>query len=369
MEGCYKGIIVDQRKDGRKLSILSLIPALLSVPMMFFLVWCMFSGKDWEWREKVSIIMTILTTLVVFVGFAMSFLIAMITTISRRYRVHPVSWVAVGVNAFTGLSFLIFVFPIAVFGSAIFLFEMSPYSQKGGTLKYLKNRYGEEFVIHGSSGYDCICSPKSNLNVVFEARVGNGGTTGFDYYGEEYAEALMEQILREDLKEYFPDAYIQFEGSYLFVEDDYDFRNKSIEEVLQHCDGDGHLYIYINRDVGSAKEYRKEFSYFTETINEYIENDRMVPLLVTIVLVEPDAIPRIEDYLKHHIYTGNSMWYEEVIGIGKYKDEWGVISPDGEDLGNPPNIAACFIKDMPADISMNEEEYVRRRELLEGAGK
>lgn len=367
MEKRLYGENIDQRKDGKKLSILSFIPAILTLPMMGFLVWCIM-GSDKEWRDITSLILTLLTTFVSIAGFAVSFLIAMITTISRKYKVHPVSWVAVGVNAFTALSYFIFIFPVAIFASVVILLEMSPYSQKGSTLKYLKNKYGEEFVVHGNSGYDCICSPKNNPNIVFEARVGNQGTTGFDYYGEEYAEALMEQILRDDLKELFPDAYIQFEGSYLSVEDDYDFRNKPIEEVLQHCDGDGNLHIYINRDVGSAKEYQKEFEYFTKTIDEYIEHDRMVPLTVSIVLVEPDAIPRIEDYLNHHIYTANVMWWEDIIGIGKFDEELGVISPDGVDLGNPPNIAACFQKDMPADISMDEKEYIRRRELLEGAG-
>ena len=71
-------------------------------------------------------------------------------------------------------------------------------------------------------------------------------------------------------------------------------------------------------------------------------------------------------FLKNSIYNKIKDISKDI--IGKFDEELGVISPDGVDLGNPPNIAACFQKDMPADISMDEKEYIRRRELLEGAG-
>lgn len=268
------------------------------------------------------------------------------------------------------------VYSIAGVFVAIFVYLRLFYSIEVITKRALKKEYNESFVIHeiDAWGFDweATVSPVNLPDVVFKTRILPTGEVEDSAYFQEYVNYLLEELLANDIQEFFPDSCIEMERTCLRWEGDssFDFRNMNIEEIMDHSEAyEGpifsgcYLNIYVNKNVGSTKEYEKEYEFFTNTIDEYVEEKKMLPVTVTIYYITPGAVQKIEEYLKKD--ADRDRIFEKQIA-GEDRIETGITEPGRSELGNPPNITVCFKKDKDLFVD-SFDEYKRRRELLENA--
>lgn len=246
-------------------------------------------------------------------------------------------------------------------------------SQEMRIKKALKRAYNEDFVVHeiDNDGLDCqvTVSPKYNTDVVFTAKVLPDGTIENSEYFQEYVNYLLEEILESDIKRFFPDSYVIMRKTCLRWEGDssLDFRTMNIEEIMDNSvayEGGAfsgcYLDIYVNKDVGSTKNYEKEYEFFNEKIDSYIQQKRMLPVTITIYYVEPNVVERMEEYFKKDA-DRDQIFEKQVLGVDRV--ERGIVKTGESDLGNPPNITICLKKDKETYVRF--DEYKRRREVLE----
>ena len=241
-------------------------------------------------------------------------------------------------------------------------------------LNYLTNKYGEEFIIHSTNSegsvYHANCSPVAMPEVVFKVRIENDGTPdGKDNYASKYVSKLVNDVLKEDMKDFFPEAYCYTDLRVYCETEIRDQAGKSLQDIFATADAeksDMIFYVFYDKDVGSYKKYAEEYTYFTETIDEYIRDGKAVPVTVSFYKVDGQTIDRLDAFLKDHeiedIFDMDKT--QEVFGVDRLQSKLGICSDDSDDLGNPPNISACFKKKKSGTIS-GVEEYIRRRELLE----
>ena len=237
----------------------------------------------------------------------------------------------------------------------------------------LKNKYNEDFVVHEidsfPDGFDATLSPVNNPEVLFIARMGNDGKDENDDYQKRYLAYQLNMILKNDLSCFFPKAYFKTDVEISIKDNQFDFRNSSLEGlILNTKEGEktyreAHLYIYVDNSVKSTKAYEMEYKYFTETIDEYTSKNKTLPLVVKIYYVNSEYIDKISSYFQNDLDM-DGYFEEEILGTTDYLK--GVKKKGDEDLGNPPNIMINLKKDEAGYIG-DEKEYIRRRELLETA--
>ena len=122
------------------------------------------------------------------------------------------------------------------------------------------------------------------------------------------------------------------------------------------------VHIYFDKERGSNKLYEEEYYFFENTINEKISKGMMLPITVDITKVDSETIERLEEYYLHNYGKKESYFRNNILKVEDYS--LGINSNSSSDLGNPPNISACFKKDYSGYIG-GVNEYIRRRELLE----
>lgn len=238
----------------------------------------------------------------------------------------------------------------------------------------LQAKYGEEFNVRIDESYSSVfyatCSPVNNPEVLFEARFSDStGTTNIDQdgYYESYTASLINEILEKDLQKFFPGAYYrtdahivnEMEGRFT------DIRNRTLEEMLGNGpeDGAGSMFvdIYVDSSVGTTQQYEEEYRYFTETVAKYTQENKMLPVVVSIIMVDSTDMVYIEDYFKENAEAGSDFFDELVIG----PEMPFLDTPEDTNPGETPQMAACFLK--TGNVIGNEEEYIRRREIWEDA--
>ena len=235
----------------------------------------------------------------------------------------------------------------------------------------LADKYGEEFNVRIDESYSSVfyatCSPVNNPEVVFEARFSDStGVTNInqdDYY-ERYTASLINE---KDLQKFFPGAYFKTNVTCATeqIEQYSSIRNRSLEEMMNNKPegyvGNMYLYIYVDTSVGTTKQYEAEYLYFTETVDKYIEENKMRPVTVSITKVNTSDMAYIEEYFKENTIQGSDFNAE--LGISPGKDS--LYNYESINPGNPPEMSACF-EETKNNIG-SVEEYIRRREIWEDA--
>ena len=257
---------------------------------------------------------------------------------------------------------------ISVIGGIILLTGCAGFVNKEKVVKdALENKYGEEMLIYSvdvqGSKFYAKCAPASNPEVVFETNIFSDGTEEWDDYYWRYVAKQLEKILEDDLEQFFPDAYYRADIMTLtMIDQNKDFRTQTLEEILENAQGEAvFLDVYVNKEVGSTKQYKEEFKYFSETISEYVDSNRMLPIIVSFYYVNKSTQDKVRDYFKTDL--DEDHYYESVVlGVPDFK--LGVCTSDVDDVGTPPNISANFLPSTGGWIG-SEEEYIRRRELIE----
>jgi hypothetical protein len=246
-------------------------------------------------------------------------------------------------------------------------------SKEAITKSALKKQYNEEFNVYeiktNGSEWDATVSPISNSRILFKAHINQNGTVESDDYYHAYLGYLLEEKLREDLIAFFPDSYIRVRNTGIMWEGgSNDFRAMSIEEIIDNssmndfsCPG-CIIDIFVDKEIGTKKDYEGEYKYFTDTVDRDIENKEMLPITVSFWLVDKETMNRVQSFFSRDLDFLDGEFIKEVFQIENY--ERGINYFDKNELGNPPNITACFYK--PADGYIgNYNEYQRRREELE----
>ena len=121
------------------------------------------------------------------------------------------------------------------------------------------------------------------------------------------------------------------------------------------------LYIYVDRAVGTTKQYEEEYRYFTETVAKYTQENKMLPAMVVITKVDTADINYIEEYFKTEAIEGNDFF--DVLNIGPNKP--CLITPEDTNPGETPRMSAVFLSG--GNVIGSQEEYIRRREIWEDA--
>ncbi len=217
--------------------------------------------------------------------------------------------------------------------------------------KALRDRYGEDFNVHEidcfENSFRAIVSPTNNKGLLFYAEINNDGSGLEDHYYNAYASFLMQKLLKEELKQFFPDSYIRAEINGMHVKNqELDFRNMTIEEILDNSiisDEFGYLGvdIYINEEKGTNKEYEKEYDFFSEKVTNYVNEKKLLPIGVCFWYVQEDSFDRIVQYYEEDI-DYDSYFQEQI--RGEYKKE---IVPFTE------------------KHFTTKEEYIKKREEIE----
>ena len=240
------------------------------------------------------------------------------------------------------------------------------------TKNALKNKYGEEFNVYeievDGSEWNATVSLVNNPEILFWTTVDSDGTVKYDDYYHAYVGYLMEKQLREDLEQFFPDAFIHvWRISMRWEGGNDDFRNMPLEDVIAKSSMEGimtsgcHFYIFIDKQKGTKKNYEGEYEYFTKTVDDYIDKNKMIPLIVTFVKVDSDTINRVKEYVSKDLdYDG--VFEKEILGVDNFRT--GINYFNKTDLGNPTNVGACFDKNADGYVG-DYEEYLRRREMFE----
>ena len=238
--------------------------------------------------------------------------------------------------------------------------------------KGLKEKYNEDFEVYEINGsgldWSATVSPKNRPDIVFNATFLQDGTVERDEYYQAYVGNLIELLLRQDLIKFFPDSFIRVDSVGLLWNGNglQDFRNMSLEEVLINSIEYEGAYsgcfvdIYINKEANTIGDYEGEYNYFTNTVNKYIDEKKMIPLKVTFYKIDKDTLNKIEDYFLKDLDEDSE--YEKILGIDKYR--LGIYRKDTNDLGSPPNITACFDEKAGGYIG-DYDEYERRRKELD----
>ncbi|MCR4648397.1 MAG: hypothetical protein K5776_04885 [Lachnospiraceae bacterium] len=240
-----------------------------------------------------------------------------------------------------------------------YIIDQSVLTRDEGWLYAVEQKYNEKFYLE--SGY---YHPENYPNVLISSIYDEATSQSSTSYRTGYVEQQIEEVLSDELQEFFPGAYVVVYtddppyNNLKWSNTDDDFRGKTLKENLKYieegscCD----VVIFINRDEGTRKMYDEEYDYFTTQLDERIKNHEMVELSVHIFMLDSQQFEYAKTFENPSCY---SMWD---------RSEWGEY--ESSDLetgykGNPPNMYVCLIKDKPAYEALNRDVYVRSRKLLE----
>lgn len=187
----------------------------------------------------------------------------------------------------------------------------------------LEDKYNERFTVfrvdsysHGGGSYDAYAYPDSNKEIIFSSLVNNEGSPFSDKYFKAYAEYQAYKVVQEDISQFFPGCYVRVGDIDLFWPDETkSFSNMDLEELIANSEiiGEGNvsLDIYIDKNAVNSKDFDKEYEYFTNKIDEYVNEGKMLPIASMFYIIDTDTIDKIENYFKTN--TTSKHEYDELI--------------------------------------------------------
>ena len=210
-------------------------------------------------------------------------------------------------------------------------------SLKRVAAKALKEKYDEEFEIYYAwtrdrTSFYVTCSPKSDMDVVFEAEVYKDGS---GVHRDEYLQGVVSKQLSERIQDklqgvFGNDCYVKahfygglptidklmetYEGEE--VSDDY-FKKITVEEYYQ-LDETPYLalWIFVNKENldGSEEQIEREF----ECLSKLFVNEPMKEAGVLCYFVDENMLNECQEYLKKDSTTRGDFKYmvEDVIKFG-----------------------------------------------------
>ncbi|MCM1383468.1 MAG: hypothetical protein NC243_02870 [Lachnoclostridium sp.] len=192
-------------------------------------------------------------------------------------------------------------------GSDLKSFFLSDASMKRMAKEDLKERYGEEFVVHevwSSSWhtYAATCSPKADGRVVFEIGAYKDGTGIYsENYGKSVVAAQISQKLEKELQEYFPKCYVHtsvdIQIGYLNADN---VKDITLEEYAKRYPREKFsVHVYADRELLKTDSIADEYRYFSETLLGEIKTGELPCITpVRIHYVDADQLQNCKEYYK-----------------------------------------------------------------------
>ncbi|MCM1326205.1 MAG: hypothetical protein NC243_02835 [Lachnoclostridium sp.] len=199
-------------------------------------------------------------------------------------------------------------------GSDLKSFFLSDASMKRMAKEDLKERYGEEFVVHevwslSWHTYAATCSPKADDRVVFEIGAYKDGTGIYsENYGKSVVAAQISQKLEEELQEYFPNCYV---NTYVSIQTGYlnvdNVRDLTMEEYAERCLRERCCVdVYVDKEALRDESIANEYQYFSETLQGEIKTGKIPNIdIVEIYYMDADQLQNCRKYFKENC-QGNS---------------------------------------------------------------
>ena len=203
-------------------------------------------------------------------------------------------------------------------------------SLKRVAAKALKEKYDEEFVIHDAwtrdqTSFYVTCSPKNDMDVVFEANVYKDGS---GVYEDEYLQGVVAKQLNEKYQQEFQQL---FKGCFVRSTVRYaktDLENVSditIEDYMNQYDIQGAfsfwgLDVFVLLPETSWDTIDAEYKLLSEKIQDEINAGRLPEIVLNIYFVDDETMKWCKEYFKVNSYC-YTEFYNAVesypnIGIG-----------------------------------------------------
>lgn len=190
----------------------------------------------------------------------------------------------------------------------------SEVSIKRAAEKRLKERYGEEFVVHNVqstswSTYDAACSPKADRRVVFKIGGWKDGTSIYrDNYGKNAISAQISRKLEDELQEYFSGCYVktdpavQVQEGYLNADS---IRNLSMKEYAERYPREEfRVDVYVPQEFLKDDTIESEYQYFSEILQGEMKAGEIPYIgIVRIYYVDKEQAGNCREYFKQNYDT------------------------------------------------------------------
>lgn len=235
----------------------------------------------------------------------------------------------------------------------------------------LRAKYNEEFIIHKISnlpgGVDVVASPLDNPEIVFSARISDDASYVSDDYLKQHINYLIKERVTADLLPFFIDVFVHVDSRFSITDESTDFKNKNLKELIGNMKeyegdiGEAYIDVFINEDRGTKKDYKNEYYYFSETVNEYVNNKEMIPIIVEFYWIDGETKEEIEKYFSENAEVNNTF-IKDILKTDNFQK--AIRTKEDEDAGNPRRIVVSFGKESWNDL-IDYQEYKRRREILE----
>ncbi|MCM1326209.1 MAG: hypothetical protein NC094_02730 [Bacteroidales bacterium] len=204
----------------------------------------------------------------------------------------------------------------------------------------LKEKYGEEFIIHKAvkeynQTFFVTCSPKSQEEVVFEAWIDRRqnkdgeekGRVGRDNYDEGKVSVQISKELEEEMQEIFPDCYVHVVAFGFAILNGDEIReltlHKFMEEYVLDYDGEydptdleaGFLQVLVQVHVKEENlqnaDLEAEYQYFSEEILGSLDDGWFPEMNVWIYPVDSEEQEWCREYFKTN-YQGWQDYYDKI---------------------------------------------------------
>lgn len=199
--------------------------------------------------------------------------------------------------------------------------------------KILKERYGEEFVVHktwSSGGSYATCSPKNNRDVVFEVSFSkDDGKIRNDRYVNAVVSLRISKKLEEELQEYFPGCYVHSNGNY--GDHDRYLSFSDIQSVTPEMYTERYpeerftVSVYVEKEKLRQDTIGEEYQYFSEILQEEMEEGMIPELTILFYYVDARQQSQIRQYFLTHDWANGDAEYKDIIE-GNF--DWGICYVD-----------------------------------------
>lgn len=141
-------------------------------------------------------------------------------------------------------------------------------------------------------------------NRIFKTAMKSDFSEMIDSYGivpvNEYVLHGMEETIADDMESLFPGGYWRFSSASLTFADaaEYDCR-LPYEQIVSMCSKnpieDSALLMIFLPDEKTYGDYEDEYTFFTEKVNSFIAENKMMPIGVSIISVDNEELCEIRE--------------------------------------------------------------------------
>lgn len=182
----------------------------------------------------------------------------------------------------------------------------SEYRDKKHVEDILEEYYGGEFVVyetyHKQGQLFAEAAWGDIPGHVFTVCV-NGLTIDYRYKNEPYIAIIekgIEDTISVYMQEYYPCAF--YRASIMDLEhiNKSDEKNLSYEELLDGATSitGCRIYVFIDKDIGTPQKYKEEYTFFTEVVDSFIDQNKIIPITISFYHMDKSEIEYFRTYLE-----------------------------------------------------------------------